>query len=154
MFKSFRLTRFSWPLTVFMAALWNTILDFHRSWQVERVIDDRHGGSAMSFSGEINTRLDKDALIWTETGQLTTPAGAFQAERINLWRDTSRGIEVLFQNGDPFHQIERSQNPSASHPCAPDSYELRYNFRDWPNWSLEVEVKGPRKDYTPLSRFG
>jgi hypothetical protein len=60
---------------------------------------------------------------------------------------------VYFADGTFFHRFALSPQPEAAHFCAPDQYDVTYNFTDWPHWSSTWRVKGPRKDYTMQSRY-
>jgi hypothetical protein len=74
-----------------------------------------------------------------------------EAERVYLWRASGAGIEVLFDDGRPFHRIDDSAE--AAHWCDPDQYDVTYEFGRWPKWSSRWRVLGPRKDYVMVSNY-
>lgn len=98
-------------------------------------------------------------LLQHETGHLQMPglARAMEAERRYLWRaapDGSGRIDVFFDDERYFHSFDPTvKTPMAHHDCAPDAYDVRYEFSLWPEWQVTWRVKGPRKDYVSVTRF-
>lgn len=123
--------------------------DFAGLWQVDRQIDDRLG-RAMTFTGTALLTGDDKAMTYREQGQLVAGKGpGFAATRRYEWRTEGTDIAVCFDDGRPFHRFDpMSVTASASHDCAPDIYQVRYDFFAWPVWSTRWRVSGPRKDYT------
>ena len=75
------------------------------------------------------------------------------ASRRFLWRAEGDGIEVLYEDGAPFHRIGPGRVVQAWHACVHDDYEVSYNFTHWPDWRMIWRVRGPRKDYTSITDF-
>ena len=98
---------------------------------------------------------DADGLVYSESGTLHLPGQPeMHAERRYLWRGAGSLIEVLFDDGRPFHVFDPAEpRPGADHWCDPDSYSVRYDFTSWPDWSAEWQVIGPRKGYSMYSAY-
>ena len=79
-------------------------------------------------------------------------APPMQASRVYLWRDTGAGLSVAFEDGRPFHSLAPGRLEDR-HWCDPDTYDVRYDFTRWPDWTQRWRVTGPRKDAVILSRF-
>lgn len=128
--------------------------DFEGLWRLERRIHDARGPDAR-FSGTARFVPDGEGLILDEAGRLDlTGQGAFQAERRYLWRPDGACIAVFFADGRDFHRFDPGQGAAvADHWCDPDTYQVRYDFSDWPRWQAEWRVTGPRKDYTMRSHY-
>jgi Family of unknown function (DUF6314) len=129
---------------------------FAGDWQVERDIEDAHAGRHGRFTGRASFTPSPDGLRYREEGRLALDgAPAMAATRDYLWRDGGAGtIEVLFADGRPFHRfLPDEPDPAAEHACPPDTYRVRYDFRQWPRWRAEWRVTGPRKDLRLVSRF-
>lgn len=125
------------------------LADFEGVWRVARRVVHAGGGGAR-FAGRAEFMPDASGFVHVETGELHLPGQApIRAERRYLWRPGSDGtIEVCFSDGRAFHQFDPAAGiPGARHDCAPDTYEVRYDFRRWPVWSSRWRVRGPRKDY-------
>jgi len=76
-----------------------------------------------------------------------------RAERRYLWGPGDAGcIEVTFEDGRAFHRIDPAV-PKARHDCAPDIYEVTYDFTDWPRWQSRWTVTGPNKAYVMTSDY-
>ncbi|MGR3502883.1 DUF6314 family protein [Pseudaestuariivita sp.] len=126
------------------------IWSFEGRWHLTRHIDDRAGSQSGRLAGTATFARDGAGLTLTETGTLRlTNGGTFKATRRSLWRP---GITVLFEDGRPFHSFT-ADAPQAHHNCPPDSYDVTYDFDAWPDWEARWTVKGPRKDYTMVSRY-
>lgn len=121
-------------------------------WSVAREIEDLAGGPSGRFRGL--ARLTRETvggapgLRYEEHGRLTLGAAKLQASRAYLWRpDGAREVEVLFDDGRPFHRFDWGRIESADvHVCGKDRYELRYSFSR-ESWRVEWRVTGPAKDY-------
>lgn len=122
--------------------------DFAGLWQVDRQIDDRLG-QPMRFGGQARLSWEGDRLIYDEQGQLWGGNGPpLVATRRYLWHADGIRVAVTFEDGRPFHHFDPSRPGSrASHHCAPDQYDVRYEFGTWPVWQSHWQVRGPRKDY-------
>ena len=122
-----------------------TLADFEGRWSLVREIEGPEGRAR--FEGEARLIEAKDHHLWVERGALTMPHGAsVPAERRYLWREGPEGIEVLFEDGRPFHVI-RQDGGEIVHDCPPDTYRGAYDFGAFPVWRLTWRVTGPRKDY-------
>ncbi|MEM1388565.1 MAG: DUF6314 family protein [Pseudomonadota bacterium] len=131
---------------------------FAGQWQLSRVIEDHRAGTTLRFTGiarfDAVDPADMTALDYAETGEMVLPDGArLKASRRYCWRLIDGVIEVLFDDGRPFHIVPTGSAPSAHHDCPPDSYDVAYAFADWPDWEATWRVRGPRKDYTMRSRY-
>jgi len=129
---------------------------FQGTWHLVREIEDFRSGKALPFDG--TARFDATGphtMLLSESGWLTTlQGGRVHAERSYVWRSGENRIDVFFDDGRPFHSFDpRQSDPSALHDCAPDRYEVTYQFADWPVWQMIWRVRGPRKDYRSVSRF-
>jgi hypothetical protein len=79
-------------------------------------------------------------------------APPLQASRSYLWRQDGAALAVAFDDGRPFHRLGPGQLADR-HLCAPDIYDVAYEFCRWPDWTQIWRVRGPRKDMTIDSRF-
>ena len=128
--------------------------DFQGLWRLERQITDARGPDAV-FTGTADFSPDDAGLTLHESGRLELAGqGGFQAERRYLWRPDGAGIAVLFADGRDFHRFDPAWvEAEADHWCDPDTYKVRYDFREWPRWQAEWRVTGPRKDYVMRSLY-
>lgn len=130
------------------------LTDFEGRWQVARRIDDRRSGRPGRFDGIAVLTPDEAGLVYRETGEMRLEgAPPMAATRSYLWRRDGAGIAVLFEDGRPFHRIGAGSGPQDSHWCAPDLYDVTYDFTRWPDWRTVWTVRGPRKDHTLLSVY-
>ncbi len=129
--------------------------DFQGRWSLRRTILDRMGDAEGQFEGEATFTSMEVGLAYHEEGVLAFPGRpALRAERRYFWRDGPGGrIEVLFHDGRPFHDIEPGSGATATHLCAPDLYQVSYDFTVWPRWTATWQVSGPRKDYEMVSQY-
>lgn len=125
--------------------------DFEGTWQVSRRIEDALSGQEGRFAGHARFERDGAGLRYAEKGVLELGGAKMEAERVYLWRASGSGIEVLFDDGRPFHRIDDSAE--AAHWCDPDQYDVTYDFTTWPTWSSRWRVLGPRKDYVMVSTY-
>ncbi|WP_159441643.1 DUF6314 family protein [Roseivivax lentus] len=125
------------------------LFDFEGVWRFRRKITDRKLGQISQGQGTLRMIRDGGCLRYEEHVVLDLPGQpAIEGTRRYLWQSCPRGIEVLFDDGRPFHVIGLPDAaPSDMHPCEPDIYRVRYDLGDWPVWSQAWEVTGPRKDY-------
>jgi hypothetical protein len=135
------------------ASLW----DFEGDWRLERRIVHAGGQGDARLSGTARFLRSGSALVHEETGTLWVDGDAgpgLQAVRRYLWRAEAEWIDVCFEGGGPFHRISLGvPRTEATHLCAPDRYEVGYDFSRWPDWQTVWRVTGPRKDYVMTSRF-
>jgi hypothetical protein len=98
---------------------------------------------------------------YRELGQLRLPDGrALDAERRYVFEEMDSGFAVFFAETPPrlFHRIAlRTTGPSlvgaATHLCADDRYDSRYEFRAEGSFVVEHRVSGRRKRYTSVTRY-
>ncbi|MCE0504561.1 MULTISPECIES: DUF6314 family protein [unclassified Roseivivax] len=123
--------------------------DFTGAWRFRRKIYDRKLGQESDGQGVLTFAPEGDGLIYHEVLTLSMPGQPpIEGSRRYRWRPGPRGIEVLFEDGRPFHQLGLGESrPCDLHPCGEDRYEVTYDFGDWPIWGATWEVRGPRKDY-------
>lgn len=127
--------------------------DFAGRWCLTRRIEDRRAGVSGQFCGVATFVADADGLTLRESGTLSYGGAApMQAERRYLWRAEGAGIAVFFADGRPFHWFSAAK-PRAHHDCAPDRYDVAYDFSAWPRWQSRWAVSGPRKEYVMVSFF-
>lgn len=129
--------------------------DFAGSWDLDRQIDDRRAGTWATFAGQAEFLAQDGGLRYHETGVLHLPGVApIKAERIYHWHGDGADVAVTFEDGRPFHTVSLSDPaPQARHWCDPDIYDVAYGFEDWPVWTSQWRVAGPRKDYVMISTY-
>ncbi|WP_321363012.1 DUF6314 family protein [uncultured Celeribacter sp.] len=136
--------------------------DFAGLWSMAREIEDLRAGAFSELTGTCRFVAEEGGgLQQHEQGLLHLPGRQtpLQAERRYIWRSTAphevaRDISVFFDDGRFFHSFDpNTSKPKAAHACAPDAYEVQYDFSDWPVWQADWRVTGPRKDYLSRSVF-
>jgi len=129
------------------------LADLEGAWRLSREIEDRRAGITGRLTGTCRWSRDAGGLRQEEQGVLTMGAAPpMQASRVYLWRDTGAGLSVAFEDGRPFHSLAPGRLEDR-HWCDPDTYDVRYDFTRWPDWTQRWRVTGPRKDAVILSRF-
>jgi Family of unknown function (DUF6314) len=125
------------------------LADFLGSWSFERSIRDPNGAETGQTSGTVTLSGDANSAVYAESGTLILPGQPpMKATRRYLWYAAPSAILVTFDDGRAFHTIDLGgQSAMATHWCDPDDYAVAYDFSDWPLWSSDWRVKGPRKDY-------
>ena len=133
---------------------------FRGRWTILREIRDEKNGQKGRLEGHAVFRPNAEypnTMVLEERGQLQMEgAPALPAKRSYIWRSAEDGrmIDVSFADQRPFHRIDLACTmPFDTHFCAPDIYNVTYDFRSWPVWQAEWRVRGPRKDYRIWSRF-
>lgn len=130
-----------------------TLADLAGEWALTRRIIDHLGGREGRFVGECHWRPDAHGLRQEEQGLLHyADAPPMQANRSYLWRAEGGGLAVYFDDGRPFHCLALGRLFDRHH-CAPDIYDVRYDFSQFPDWTQSWQVAGPRKNMTIISRF-
>lgn len=131
------------------------LTDFIGAWTLERAIDDKLGAQDGKMTGTVRFTDAGPGLRYEEEGQLEYGvAPPMVATRRYQWRRHPRGIEVLYEDGGPFHLIEMNcLMPSAEHLCGADMYHVSYDFTKWPIWRAVWSVVGPSKDYRSTTTF-
>jgi len=129
--------------------------DFEGRWRIARRIEDEWMGTTGLFEGVARFAPDAHGLRYHEVGELKLPQEPpMAASRKFLWRAHADDIEVLYEDGAPFHRIAGGADVvQAWHACGQDDYEVSYNFTHWPAWRMIWKVRGPRKDYVSISDF-
>lgn len=123
--------------------------DFEGRWRIHRLITPRDGQPAR-FEGEAVWAKAEGGLNYVEQGIMTLEGCApMQAERRYFWADD---LSVFFEDGRFFHTVPPAGG-DVRHWCAPDDYQLIYDFSAWPAFSVHWEVRGPRKDYTARTEY-
>ncbi|WP_106354412.1 DUF6314 family protein [Yoonia maritima] len=130
--------------------------EFTGSWQLSRVITDRHSDQAGTLLGTARFEtVGAGALLYTEVGELrfgTSPA--MTATRSYRWQFVGDAVDVRFDDGAAFHSFRPSGHAQGTdHPCGADFYQVRYDFSKWPQWQATWQVIGPRKDYESASCY-
>lgn len=148
------------------------LADFVGSWTMSREIDDARagphlgphaGGQKAHLEGHCQFLSDPGGVLQVERGLLSLPGVAqpFEASRSYLWRTEGAErtlerarISVYFEDGRFFHEFDPNEDhPEAGHDCAPDRYDVRYDFSEWPEWRVRWRVVGPRKDYVSVTTY-
>ena len=131
------------------------LADFEGRWRIARRIEDNWMGTTGLFEGVARFTVDGQGLAYHEVGELKLPQEApLAASRRFLWRVDGDGIEVLYEDGAPFHRIAGGHRVvQAWHACGQDDYEVSYNFTRWPGWRAIWKVRGPRKDSLSISDY-
>lgn len=136
-----------------MGQMMIALADLAGGWRLSRQIFDHRCARQGRFAGECHWRPDAIGYRQDEAGILSLgDAPPMQAHRRYLWRADGAGLAVFFADGRPFHRIAPGQL-SDRHHCAPDCYDVTYDFSRWPDWTQSWRVQGPRKDMTIHSRF-
>ena len=131
------------------------LADFLGDWQLSRQITDALHGQNGQLDGRARFVTDGDGLRYAERGQLTLASGAvMQADRAYLWDADPAGIAVRFADGTAFHEFDPvGHTTGTTHLCGADTYNVTYDFENWPNWSATWDVTGQRKDYRSVSHY-
>lgn len=123
------------------------LAEFIGTWQLEKEIRQADGAQAW-FEGHASW---DETGAYHEAGQLRLGDGTqIRAERRYVWKAPLR---VCFDDGRFFHDVP-PEGGLAHHHCAPDDYQVRYDFSAWPHWRAIWRVQGPRKDYKMVCRYG
>ncbi len=126
-----------------------TLADFEGVWRFERTIL-HSGGDRAVVMGHASFVPVHEGLLQEEVGKMSLNGGPpLTATRRYLWR---AGLAVCFDDGQPFHAVP-PQGGTAEHWCDPDHYTVIYDFASWPDWTATWQVRGPRKDYTMVTRY-
>lgn len=128
------------------------LADFEGLWLLKRDVI-HEGAPPARFEGEARVIREGEAWAYREAGVLHMDGHApMQAERAYAWRARPEGgIDVFFDDGRYFHSITGAGQ--AEHWCAPDMYEVIYDFAAWPDWTATWWVRGPKKAYRMESRY-
>jgi hypothetical protein len=130
-----------------------TLTDFAGHWRLSRSIDDHRSGTTGVFEGTADFAPSDNGLTYVEIGLLhLTGQQPLRAERRYLWTETEDGITITFADGRPFHSF-RPGAPEATHWCDLDTYDVIYDFAQWPIWRSTWTVSGPRKAYKMISTY-
>ncbi|GAA3872758.1 DUF6314 family protein [Celeribacter arenosi] len=131
-----------------------TLDDFEGHWTISRHIEDARARQTGTLTGTCTFTRTDTGLLQTETGTLTLAGTSFEATRRYLWHSDGDLIAVHFDDGRFFHHVDpAATNPTAGHDCAPDRYDVTYDFSRWPMWQSRWHVAGPRKDYVSTTTF-
>ncbi|WP_415920208.1 DUF6314 family protein [Tateyamaria sp. SN6-1] len=126
-----------------------SLADFEGDWTLRRDIFHADG-TVGRFDGTAQFVPDAGGLAYVERGLLRLGAGSgMSAERRYRW---DADLAVYFDDGRFFHHVP-AQGGVTAHWCDPDQYDGRYDFGEWPGFSVEWRVRGPRKDYRMVSRY-
>ena len=130
-----------------------TLEDFVGAWVMERRIVHADAPDAQ-YRGSARFLESDDGLVYEEKGLLKVEGQRpMSAQRCYIWRLGEGGvIEVLFEDGRPFHLIDFAA-PKNTHYCDPDTYEVAYQFGQWPDWISTWKVNGPQKAYQMVSTY-
>jgi hypothetical protein len=133
------------------------LADFAGPWLVERRIEDRLAGRIVAGAGQALLAGDgAGGLRYDETLTLHHggPERPLTGVRTYLWAQAGDHVEVRFSDGRRFHRFALGVAITGDvHDCAPDRYAGRYDFARWPDWQVQWEVAGPRKNYRMVTRY-
>lgn len=125
------------------------LFDFEGRWRLARVIRPAQGPEGR-FDGKALWRPVRGGMAYEERGVLRLDGQQeMQAERRYFW---DAALDVYFDDGRFFHTVP-ALGGAAHHWCAPDQYDVTYDFSEWPAFRAVWRVKGPRKDYEMISRY-
>lgn len=130
--------------------------DFAGEWSLRRAIDDRLADQLGTFEGIAKfVAGGEGSLKYLETGSLRLGQGPLMtATREYDWDFGAEEVTVTFPDGRPFHSFKPTGKSSGTdHPCGDDYYKVAYDFSDWPKWTAQWTVSGPRKDYTSTTHY-
>ena len=132
-----------------------SLSDFEGAWQIARAVEDFTGGPLVRLDGTARFITGDGGLWLHEVGEMRIgDAAPMQAERRYFWQANGAQIDTYFDDMRPFHSFDPAQDaPAAHHDCAPDAYDVAYDFGDWPQWQARWRVRGPRKDYQMITRY-
>ncbi len=130
-----------------------TLADFAGSWRLTKDIADLRDRTAGTFTGVAGFTPGPEGLYYREAGTIRFGDGPdLPAERAYRWRVAGGRIAVDHADGRPFHDFDPG-DARALHLCDPDRYAVVYRFNDWPDWTADWTVTGPRKDYRMLCTY-
>ena len=132
-----------------------TLQDFPGTWRITREISDHRAGRVITGEGQAWLTPVPGGLDYAETLILALPGQRpVVGARRYLWRGSGARITVAFDDGCPFHTILLDQvAPRDRHHCAPDIYDVFYDFAVFPAWSVTWTVSGPRKNYVMTTQY-
>ena len=125
------------------------LADFEGTWALVREIVHDDGTRARA-TGRVAFTRESDDLSYCESGQMIIgQAAPLTFERRYVW---GADLGVYFDDGRFFHHVP-PMGGRAHHFCDPDTYDVTYDFSDWPRWTAHWQVSGPRKGYEMVTRF-
>ena len=128
--------------------------DFLGRWTFTREISDHLRGEEARAEGKALIVAEEGRWIYEEQANLTLASGqSLTATRRYLWQPAGAGFDLFFEDERPFHRIDLGRSHAASHWCAPDSYDVTYDFAAFPEWESLWQVEGPRKRYAMRTRY-
>jgi hypothetical protein len=137
-------------LTEGAARPWQSIADsVAGDWTVRRTMIDFLAGATYNFTG--NAVVTADA--FAERGVMQIGAHSMPASRAYRLELREHSIGILRADGSDFIELERKATQIVHHRCGADVYAGRFWFRGPDEWAEAWRVKGPRKNYSSLSRF-
>lgn len=127
------------------------VADLKGRWDIERFISDTLLNQNHGFSGH----AEIDDGVYREFGEIILETGSrFVSNRQYVWNFYPDFVEICFEDGRPFHTLRPIDSVCQdNHFCDPDTYQVSYSFKDWPNWSTVWSVTGPRKRYQMTSVY-
>lgn len=131
---------------------------FEGEWVFDRFIT---GSFAMKgFASFLPFQDVTPSYSYREDGEFTTPHGDhFPFYRDYIYCLNPDSIDVYFASHQKkqghFYRLNFSSDnkASGSHLCRDDFYKATYTFLNENNFSLQFEVKGPRKDFLIETTF-
>ena len=127
------------------------------AWHLDRTIEHQ----ATMTGTAVFRRHGTDVLHYREEGRIRLADGkAFDGHREYRFERAPGGFTVFFAEAPPrlFHRIEVARDAdgftgSATHLCAPDTYDSSYCFLADGSFVIRHSVHGPRKDYVSTTLF-
>lgn len=138
-----------------MGSLPTELSDFRGRWTLVREIEDRRAGQNLRAEGAAVLYPADGQYIYDEEVTLYVPGQVpMLGTRRYLWRQEAARIAVHFEDGRFFHGLTLGRPGTQDHhDCAPDSYDVKYNFSGWPDWRVIWTVQGPRKSYVLTTEY-
>lgn len=125
------------------------------TWRLSRQIPE-HG--TMTGTATFSPLLDDPSLFYREEGIAHLMGTSHHFFKEYIYRYENSCITIYFHENPKrtYHSLRFDHGVyKAEHQCNLDHYHSRYDFRDIEKgkWSIECQVKGPKKDYTIHTQF-
>lgn len=124
---------------------------FEGDWQLVRIIENVTEGVIGEVWGQARFMPDGEGLACSESGVLRFGGHDFHTGRRSLWRFEDERIEVLYQDGRPFHDF-LTRDPIALQISGDARYRISYEF-DRGTWLARWEMTGPSETYRMDTRY-
>lgn len=128
------------------------------TWRVDRTMTElAHDGAQGTFTGTVTFTPERDGTLrHHESGLMVWPTHSGPATRDYLLRSTEQPAVMIveFTDGRPFHVMDLSTGQwNTEHGCAPDDYTVTYTVTSPDAYTMQWDVRGPRKNLRLLSQL-